>query len=137
MAGSALLSAPCPLTAPHLVALQVSDSIAQALGSPVPFSLARACKLGAFGMTVGAVSGHYWHRWLDRAILPSRPQSGLAVAQKVALDQGLFSPLMLTAFLLYVQLLEGRPDFSLVYLQVRAGQPGADEGGGTLRLLPC
>lgn len=76
-----------------------------------------------FGMSVGAVSGHYWHRWLDRAILPDRPKSLVAVAQKVALDQGLFSPLMLTVFLLYVQLLEGRPDFSLVYLQVSGQQP--------------
>jgi hypothetical protein len=64
--------------------------------------------------------------------MPAAPTSPLAVAIKVALDQGLQTPFGTALFFAALKLLEGRPAEALpnVRAKVRAGDGG---GGGAPR----
>lgn len=53
--------------------------------------------------------GHYWYALLEHAVLPATPLAPAAVAAKVALDQGLQTPIGMALFFTIMKLLEGRP----------------------------
>lgn len=83
----------------------VADAMAQALGGLPTYDARRSLLLGSYAGTVGAVTVHAWHRWLEGAV--SGASAG-AVAKKVALDQLLFAPFQTLAFFAFLKLSEGQ-----------------------------
>lgn len=71
----------------------LGDGIAQWLGG-APFSAARVLRLAAYSSTVGAATGHYWHRWLEAHVYPQAATGNRSVAAKMALDQLVLTPVM-------------------------------------------
>jgi hypothetical protein len=65
--------------ATSFVCVLIGDSIAQYLGA-APYSTARVLKLAAYSSTVGAITGHHWHRWLEAHVHPESPTSNSAVS---------------------------------------------------------
>ncbi|GBG00263.1 40S ribosomal protein S17 [Raphidocelis subcapitata] len=90
---------------------------------PFEYDAARCLRLSVFSAVIGTPLAHYWYLLLDAAVLPSAPTSPAAVALKVALDQGLQTPLGTALFFATLKALEGRPAEALP--EVRA------------KLLPC
>lgn len=56
-----------------------SPAANQPMPPPAGYSIWRCVRLGLYSATVGALSGHYWHRHLDRACYPRKPRSVQAV----------------------------------------------------------
>lgn len=56
----------------------LGDLIAQAIGG-APLSASRMLRLAAYSSTVGAATGHYWHRWLEAHVCPDSPTCNRSV----------------------------------------------------------
>ncbi|GAB4819299.1 hypothetical protein N2152v2_006345 [Parachlorella kessleri] len=94
----------------------LSDGVAQVLGGVAAFSVWRCVRMGLYSASVGAVSGHYWHKWLDANVDPQHPISAKAVGGKVALDQLVFTPIMTLAFFAFLKAAEGQPHMILPFI---------------------
>jgi hypothetical protein len=79
--------------ATSFVCVCVGDSLAQAIGT-APFSASRILGIATYSCTVGAATGHYWHRWLETHVSPDNPTSDSAVGTKILLDQAVLTPVM-------------------------------------------
>ncbi|PSC69542.1 peroxisomal membrane MPV17 PMP22 isoform 2 [Micractinium conductrix] len=102
--------------ATSFVCVFIGDSLAQLIGG-VPYSLVCVLRLAAYSSTVGAATGHYWHRWLEANVHPAQPTSSKAVTAKTLLDQLVLSPAMLLLYLTALKMMEGRPDMIVPYVQ--------------------
>lgn len=71
--------------ATSFVCVLIGDTIAQLMGG-APYSLTRVLRLAAYSSTVGASTGHYWHRWLEANVHPEAPTSTHAVSLQDWLD---------------------------------------------------
>lgn len=80
------------------------------------YSIWRCVRLALYAASVGAVTGHYWHRWLDATCCPERPQSWRAVGGKLALDQLLFAPVMTGVWLAFIKAAEGAPHLAAPFV---------------------
>ncbi|KAI3437713.1 hypothetical protein D9Q98_000161 [Chlorella vulgaris] len=102
--------------ATSFVCVCVGDSLAQAIGT-APFSASRILGIATYSCTVGAATGHYWHRWLETHVSPDNPTSDSAVGTKILLDQAVLTPVMTAVFFAALKLMEGRPDAILPFMQ--------------------
>lgn len=94
----------------------LGDLIAQAIGG-APLSASRMLRLAAYSSTVGAATGHYWHRWLEAHVCPDSPTCNRSVVTKMALDQLVLTPVMTAVFFVALKLMEGRPDTIVPFMQ--------------------
>lgn len=99
----------------------VSDSVAQLIGGIIGYSLFRCVRLGLYAATIGAVSGHYWHKWLDCSCFPREPTAWKTVGSKIALDQMIFTPLMTGLFFAFLKAVEGQPHMILPFISEKLG----------------
>lgn len=81
----------------------MSDILAQFLTQPTT-DLQRVARYAVYGLIAIGPMGHFWHLFLDRAVLLPGPQAVLA---KVFLDQFAFSPLNTLLFFSVMKLAEG------------------------------
>jgi hypothetical protein len=98
-------------------ATTLGDLLAQVCVGATAFDWLRTVRLGAFALFIGGPLGHFWHRYLDRAIMPHKAGSFRAVLTKLALDQLALTPIVTAVFLSYLKVSEGRADLVVPYLQ--------------------
>ncbi|CAG9462597.1 unnamed protein product [Pedinophyceae sp. YPF-701] len=90
------------------VGMGLGDLIAQIpLGV---FDPLRFLRQALFGLVLSGPIGHFWYLWLDKTVMPERPQEGPVVALKVALDQFLWSPAFTCVFYSWFCIFTGQAD---------------------------
>jgi hypothetical protein len=96
----------------------VGDGIAQWLGG-APFSAPRVLRLAAYSSTVGAATGHYWHRWLEAHVYPEAATGNRSVLAKMALDQLVLTPVMTAGERRAARLTDRRCGCSRLWMSMR------------------
>ncbi len=75
-------------------------------------------RLGTYGLLIDGPIGHAWYKFLDRVVLPDKPQSTAAVLIKTAADQLIWAPIMTVVFFALLKTLEGHPELIAATVQV-------------------